>query len=475
MRILFFIPLAAFPVVMLMLFVYIKAGKGKVSTKLMGLLVAMGGISTIPIAMLEFFGDIWLLGLHIPENMKVLVEFFLIVGVVEELGKYLFLVLLTWKHPCFKHSYSAIVYAVCTSLGFALVENILYVMLGGFSIGILRAFTAVPLHCVLAILMGFLYAIGREAAYQKNIGKSVFFMALAYVIPVLIHGFYDVMADRVSESGRDFTAFVFVVIVLLTVGTVILFYSSKRNHRLDGLPDTLYPEIPADPYSYPQMPVYYGMMPYGGMPPNVGMQPYGGMQPNVGMLPYGGMQPNVGMQPYGGMQPNVGMPPYGEIQPNVGMPPYGGMPPNVGMPTYGGMQPNVGMSPYGGMPPNVGMAPYGGMQPNVGMPPYGGMQPNIGMAPCGGMQPNVGMPPYGEIQPNVGMPQYEGMQPDTGMSPYGGEQAGNGAVSGAAYYAATEYDNMYPDYNVWQGCVLPPDQPDVLYAPGRTNTQEDLR
>lgn len=330
--------LAALPVFALMSFVYIGAGRRKLSMKLMVLLGVLGGISTIPAAILEATGDIWLLRTPMSEDIKNLIELFLIVGVVEELGKYVSLVFLTWKHPNFQHSYSAIAYSVSASLGFALVENILYVLMGGFAVGVLRAFTAVPLHCMVAILMGFLYAIGREAAYQKQKGKCILFMFLSYLVPVLVHGFYDFVTTKAADSIAYFGLFGLVVLAILLTGLFLLIYASKKNHRLDGKSDPLYQDIPnAIPYYYPPMP-YGSMSMYGGMQSPEMMPMYGGMQP-PGMMPmYGGMQPPGMMPMYGGMQPPGMMPMYGGMQSSGMMPMYGEMQPYGGMPVYGEMQ-----------------------------------------------------------------------------------------------------------------------------------------
>jgi RsiW-degrading membrane proteinase PrsW (M82 family) len=70
------------------------------------------------------------------------------------------------------------------SMGFATVENILYVYEGGLSTAWLRMFTAVPMHAVFAIVMGYYLGI------QKYFGtKGSAIMGLLYA--TLLHGLYD--------------------------------------------------------------------------------------------------------------------------------------------------------------------------------------------------------------------------------------------------------------------------------------------
>ncbi|MFM7662040.1 MAG: PrsW family glutamic-type intramembrane protease, partial [Bacteroidota bacterium] len=52
---------------------------------------------------------------------------FITAGLIEEFSKFLLLYLFIWNHKNFDQNYDGIIYAVFVSLGFALVENILYV------------------------------------------------------------------------------------------------------------------------------------------------------------------------------------------------------------------------------------------------------------------------------------------------------------------------------------------------------------
>ena len=51
----------------------------------------------------------------------------LFVGLIEEGCKFFFLYKKTWKNVNFNYTFDGIVYAVTVSLGFAAIENIIYV------------------------------------------------------------------------------------------------------------------------------------------------------------------------------------------------------------------------------------------------------------------------------------------------------------------------------------------------------------
>ncbi|MFC2114272.1 PrsW family glutamic-type intramembrane protease [Bacteroidota bacterium] len=118
---------------------------------------------------------------------------FIIAGFLEEGFKYLVVFFLIWRNRNFNEKFDGIVYAVFVSLGFALVENILYVFSYGMSTGLLRAITAVPFHAVDGVIMGFYFGLARFDR-KGRYGN----LLLAFAVPFLFHGLYDflIMADN---------------------------------------------------------------------------------------------------------------------------------------------------------------------------------------------------------------------------------------------------------------------------------------
>jgi protease PrsW len=114
-----------------------------------------------------------------------LVNAFLIVALVEEFSKFIFIRGILFNNKNFNEPFDGIVYAVMVGMGFATLENILYVSNGGIGTAILRFFTAVPAHATFAVLMG--YYLGKAKFEHK---KSYYaFHALG--IATLFHGAYD--------------------------------------------------------------------------------------------------------------------------------------------------------------------------------------------------------------------------------------------------------------------------------------------
>lgn len=178
------IPLALAPGIGLSLFIYFRDKYEKEPFRLLRNCFLFGMLSIIPAIIIELaFG-----AMGIDENQGVLTTLvfaFLVVGGSEELSKFLVLRFYAFPKKDFNEPFDSIVYSVMISMGFATLENIIYVLSSGIGTAVLRMFTAVPLHAVCAIFMG--YFIGK-AKFAKHKTANIL---LGIFIAVFIHGLYD--------------------------------------------------------------------------------------------------------------------------------------------------------------------------------------------------------------------------------------------------------------------------------------------
>lgn len=129
------------------------------------------------------------------ENSAVLKSFFQ-AAIPEEGLKFLFLYWLIWRNKEFNEHFDGIVYAVFVSMGFACVENVLYVYAGGFGTGVVRALLAVPGHFLFAVIMGYFFSRARFTPMRR--GRL---MAMALICPILAHGLYDTLCFAMEMYG----------------------------------------------------------------------------------------------------------------------------------------------------------------------------------------------------------------------------------------------------------------------------------
>jgi RsiW-degrading membrane proteinase PrsW (M82 family) len=172
------------PVFIIALYIYFRDKYEKEPLLLLARALAVGMLAVIPILFVERF----LMAMMPPLGRigGAGYQAFLVAGTSEELFKFLALYLLIWKSPSFNEQFDGIVYAVFVSLGFAAVENVMYVMGSGFQTAAVRALTAVPAHAIFGITMGYFFGIARR---YEELRRP--YMRRALLVPILIHGIYD--------------------------------------------------------------------------------------------------------------------------------------------------------------------------------------------------------------------------------------------------------------------------------------------
>lgn len=110
-------------------------------------------------------------------------------AIPEELAKLFMLWLLLRKNRYFDEKMDGIVYAVCVSLGFAALENILYLVSNYddyIAVGISRALFSIPGHFAFGVLMGYYYSMVRFYPASPRMNRVMLVLA-----PILAHGIFD--------------------------------------------------------------------------------------------------------------------------------------------------------------------------------------------------------------------------------------------------------------------------------------------
>ena len=176
--------LAIAPAVAFTVFIYWRDKFEKEPVHLLIACFVLGALSCVPAAVMEVYLDDWIqpnrFGLK-----GLFLSAFLLVALIEEGWKFFFTWFIGYRRKAFNEPYDGITYAVMVSLGFATLENIVYVMGGDIQVGIFRMFTAVPAHVVFAVMMGYFLGLAK---FKNN---SIWLKICALLIPILFHGFYN--------------------------------------------------------------------------------------------------------------------------------------------------------------------------------------------------------------------------------------------------------------------------------------------
>ena len=206
---------AVVPAIILLVRVYKADRLDREPKGLLLSLVLFGILSTGIAAVLELLGT-HLLSRFLEEGSILynLILYFVIVACSEEGAKYLLLRVRTWRSRHFNCQFDGVVYAVFVSLGFALWENIGYVVQNqhGLATALARAVTAVPGHACFGVFMGVFYGAAKRFEGMRLPHLSKRWRRLSLLFPVLLHGTYDFIATVSAKSaGLIFLAFILVM------------------------------------------------------------------------------------------------------------------------------------------------------------------------------------------------------------------------------------------------------------------------
>ena len=193
-------------------------------------LLLWGALSGIPAALVESL----LTGVvqNLLQEGTLLYNFvfgFIVAALVEESFKFFFLYKFTFKNPAFNYRFDGVVYAVFVSMGFSILENVLYVFQGGLGVALSRALLALPLHAACGVYMGGI-AYGQQKV--NSLYKSASFGSVARAclpVPILIHGFYDSCAF----SAENYPIFLLVFVVFVILVFILTLRQLKKASQED--------------------------------------------------------------------------------------------------------------------------------------------------------------------------------------------------------------------------------------------------
>lgn len=116
---------------------------------------------------------------------------FIVAGFTEEFFKRSVVLKVAYKHRAFDEKLDGIVYAVFAALGFATVENIMYVVFRFSSnpmVGLYRGILSVPAHMLFGVTMGYYLSLAKFSGNERE-RKS--YLRKALVVPMIFHGIFN--------------------------------------------------------------------------------------------------------------------------------------------------------------------------------------------------------------------------------------------------------------------------------------------
>jgi len=194
-----------------------------------------GIASTYPAIKMEEFGIYDLYITHSKDPLMTFTFAFLIIAFSEELMKYIFLRYYIYPKKEFCEPMDGIVYSVTISMGFATLENVLYVVVRSESfsqaldIGYSRMFTAVPAHAAFAMIMGYFVGLAKAKPEAES-----FYLLSGLGAAVVLHGLYDFFIFQ--EMSEMLTIFTFVTLIgTIVMGKFMIHWHVENSPHKDGI------------------------------------------------------------------------------------------------------------------------------------------------------------------------------------------------------------------------------------------------
>lgn len=169
------------PSLALFSYFYLRDNFAEEPSKLIFQCFIYGAVLTFPILFIQYVFDV--------EGVfsRVFAQKVFFPSIVEEFFKWLVLIIAVYRHIDFEDPYDGILYGASVSLGFATVENILYLFEFGLQTAFLRAFLPVSSHALFGVVMGFY--LGKAKFSKGKSGRK--WLGIALFGSLILHLAYN--------------------------------------------------------------------------------------------------------------------------------------------------------------------------------------------------------------------------------------------------------------------------------------------
>jgi len=211
--------IAILPVIGLLIYIYKKDTHKEPSNLLIKCFI-FGVLSAYAAMYLEEFLGIFFYTDDLKYGyINLFISVFVCIALVEEFVKWFIFKTQVYNDKEYDESFDSIVYSVFISLGFACIENILYISKFGVYTGILRGITAIPAHAYDAVIMGYFLSYSKN---QKD--KQKYYLALSLLVPAITHAIYDYLI-----TAELFGMWIIFHIFMLIFSIIFINKLSKTN------------------------------------------------------------------------------------------------------------------------------------------------------------------------------------------------------------------------------------------------------
>ncbi len=160
---------------------------------------------------------------------------FIVAGFTEEYMKRRVVLKHVYFNPVYNEKLDGIVYCAMSALGFATIENIMYVVFRFSdveSIGFYRAILSVPAHMLFAVTMGYYLSLAKFSSTPE---QQRYFLKKSLSVPIILHGIFDfILMSKLEILMIFFIPFVIYLWVANLKKLNVYYKESKNNVIIDN-------------------------------------------------------------------------------------------------------------------------------------------------------------------------------------------------------------------------------------------------
>ena len=160
-----------------------------------------------------------------------IVKYLFIIGLIEEICKFIpakFIGMNSKSHTSF---YDTLLYFVFSGLGFACIENIMYVMSFTIKTAFVRGILSVPGHILFSVILGLFIALANREKLKNNNKtneKTIIFTTLGFTIASVTHALFNMALTLKIDILKA------MFVTLLYIVGIYLVYIIKETSRTNN-------------------------------------------------------------------------------------------------------------------------------------------------------------------------------------------------------------------------------------------------
>jgi len=201
------------------------------AVRVLGATFMLGALATIPALALNLIGQSLFIDFFGDTQLSNILVLFFVVGPVEELLKLLVVYFYAYRRKEFDEPLDGVIFSATAALGFAAIENVVYLARTDLILVLLRGPLSNPGHALFSAMWGL--SLSKAKVAPNLLGQRLPIVARGWIVASLLHSLFDVLLVAAKELNITF----FVILIAVMVGLFfwvrsrIKFHSDTSPHR----------------------------------------------------------------------------------------------------------------------------------------------------------------------------------------------------------------------------------------------------